>query len=319
MTAPPAISVLLTTHNPHLGRLTRTLQGLSEQSLPPERWELVIVDNASDPPLQNTGLGFDSFSNCNLVQEPRLGVAFGRRAAILNSRAPIIVFVDDDTVLDPEYLERTFQIFGRFPRLGVGGGKGVAEFEAGPPESWVTEFFPLLAIRDFGENEVVYKKSDPLVYPQFGPICAGMIGRRDAMILWAHESEAGSIGRRGAELGNGEDLDIVMHLFRAGWEVGYFPQLVFTHLIPPKRVTRKYLAELEYGTSKSCIKLYSLHKLAEQAPIPQWTVSLRKWRAYFRHRAWAGPAEYVRWKRICGIFDGRVELGMAEKVSSEHK
>ena len=100
----------------------------------------MIVDNASAPPLEIPRSGWDSFSDCNLVQEPRLGVAFGRRAqqykiAIFeNSRAPIIVFVDDDTVLDPEYLNTTFKetlryyeiatehalkIFGRFPRLGV--------------------------------------------------------------------------------------------------------------------------------------------------------------------------------------------------------
>jgi glycosyltransferase involved in cell wall biosynthesis len=321
MTASPAISVLMTTHNPHPGRLGRTLQGLFEQTLPPERWELVIVDNASDPPVQASALGLDRLSSCNLIQETRLGIAFGRQAAILNSRAPLIVFVDDDTVLDPTYLEHTLKIFDRFPRLGVGGGKGVPEFEAGPPESWVAEFFPILAIRDFGDNEVVYKKSDPLVYPEFGPIGAGMVARRDAMILWteAFAADPGLVGRKGTELTNADDLDIVIQLFRAGWEVGYFPKLVFTHLIPATRVTKEYLGRLEYGTAKSCIKLYSRHDLAKLAPVAQWTVSLRKWRAYFRHRAWAGSAEYVRWKRICGIFDGRVELGMEKKASGGHQ
>jgi glycosyltransferase involved in cell wall biosynthesis len=314
----PAISVLITAHNPHPGRFQRTLRGLLDQSLPAAEWELLIVDNASNPPLQASTLGLDRFSNCNLIQEMRLGVAFGRLAAILHARAPLIVFVDDDTILDPAYLEHTLKIFDRFQRLGVGGGKGVPEFEAGAPDAWVDEFFPILAIRDFGDNEVIYKWPGHFVYPKFGPITAGMIARREAIILWANAfaADRALLGRKGDELSSGEDLDIVIQVFSAGWEVGYFPQLIFTHLIPATRVTKEYLARLEYGTAKSCVKLNSLHGLPNGAPVPRWTVSLRKWRAYIRHRAWAGPAEYCRWKRICGIFDGRAELS-SEKASSE--
>ena len=46
----PAVSVLISTHSPHEGRLKRTLQGLRAQTIPLGRWELVLVDNATPDP-----------------------------------------------------------------------------------------------------------------------------------------------------------------------------------------------------------------------------------------------------------------------------
>ncbi|MGE5748492.1 MAG: glycosyltransferase family 2 protein, partial [Gemmatimonas sp.] len=42
------ISVIVCTHNPRKGYLSRTLGSLREQTLPHDGWDLVIVDNASD-------------------------------------------------------------------------------------------------------------------------------------------------------------------------------------------------------------------------------------------------------------------------------
>ena len=47
----PELSVILCTHNPRAAFLAETLAGLRAQTLPPERWELLVVDNASNQPL----------------------------------------------------------------------------------------------------------------------------------------------------------------------------------------------------------------------------------------------------------------------------
>src|SRR5262245_65720307 len=115
------ISVLISTHNPNMDRLERTLKGIAEQTLNSEYWELVIVDNASTTPLSVDGLAWTRGAR-RVIREERLGLAYGRLAGIRNSTGALLVFVDDDNVLTPGYLENATKIFSRVKALGVAGG-----------------------------------------------------------------------------------------------------------------------------------------------------------------------------------------------------
>jgi glycosyltransferase involved in cell wall biosynthesis len=44
------LTVLLCSHNPRRDYLQRTLNSLRAQTPPEEEWELLLVDNASNPP-----------------------------------------------------------------------------------------------------------------------------------------------------------------------------------------------------------------------------------------------------------------------------
>ena len=46
------ISVIICAHNPRPDSLRRVLDSLAAQTLSKERWELLIVDNASEDPLR---------------------------------------------------------------------------------------------------------------------------------------------------------------------------------------------------------------------------------------------------------------------------
>ncbi len=177
----PEISVIISTHNPHRGRLQRTIQGLCAQDLPDGRWELIVVDNRSSPPLVRDDLEKECSANISLVREERLGLIFGRLAGIRTSRGPILVFVDDDNILAPDYLTSAVSIFRRLPRLGLSGGKSNPEWERNAPEPWVKESFGNLALRDLGPEELIAEMSDPPSYPKCAPIGAGMIARRAAI------------------------------------------------------------------------------------------------------------------------------------------
>ena len=49
--AKPAVSVVISTHNPRMDFLARVIEALKQQTLPREQWELLIVDNGSTQPL----------------------------------------------------------------------------------------------------------------------------------------------------------------------------------------------------------------------------------------------------------------------------
>jgi glycosyltransferase involved in cell wall biosynthesis len=307
----PDVSIIISTHKPDRGRLARTLAGLAAQALPATQWELVLVDNASDAALTMADVASSSRAETRLIREDRLGLTFGRLAGIGASRGEILVFVDDDNVLATDYLQNALSIFRRLPRLGLGGGKSVPEWEAGAPPAWVSESYDRLALRDRGAGEEIAALTDPPAYPDCAPIGAGMIARRAALAGWvdACAADGAPSGRRGRELTSGEDCDIVMFALRAGWQVGYFPELMLTHLIPAARVTRDYLARLSHGISKSWVQVLARHGIFPWRPISRGTVPLRAARAYLRERAWTGPGEYVRWRAACGQFAGQAIIG----------
>lgn len=307
------VSVIVPTHNPHAGRLARTLDALAAQTLPAPFWEIILVDNASSPPVSLLPSSPQLVST-RLAREPNPGLTSARRRALLEARGEFVVFVDDDNVLSPDYLKRTLAHFDTNPQLGAGGGKSLPEFEQPPASWWQPEFDGLIACRDLGSTpQLASDRRDPAngrrLYPHCAPLGAGMALRRTAAQVWLDDPQHGLMtDRRGTELASGGDNDISLTLLRAGWQVAYFPDLVLTHLIPAARVQRDYLARLNRAIAKSWIHVLHRHDANPWPPIAPSTVPLRQLKAWFAYRAWTGPAHYIRWQGACGHFEARASL-----------
>lgn len=312
MTPTPDLSVILPTHNPDPDRLARTLAGLRAQTLPAPYWELVVVDNASSPPVDVAFVSAHGPADFNLVREPRPGLTAARLAGFAAARAPLLALVDDDNFLAPDYLARAIEHMTLHPELGACGGPSRPEFAGPPPPPWAKEFFPLLALRDLGDAPIIEAPptapaSKPLRYPACSPIGAGMVLRRAALATWLNRDNLHAVltDRRGDELTSGGDNDIVFTLLRDGWSVGYFPDLALTHLIPEARLQPAYLARLNRGIQRSWMQVLRLHDANPWAPVPRWSVPLRQAKSWLTRRAWSGPAARIRWQGDCGHFEGR--------------
>jgi glycosyltransferase involved in cell wall biosynthesis len=308
----PEISVIVPTHNPDPDRLRRTLGGLKAQTLPAAQSETIIVDNASDVPVSAEAFASVAPPGLGVVLEPRLGLTAARQRGIVESRARLLVFVDDDNILARDYLENVIRLFALHPGVGALGGKSLPEFER-KPEAWQEEFFPLLALRDLGNEPHISSGLRPQgarqnEYPvNAAPIGAGMAIRREAALKWIEAGRGGEIiDRRGGELSSGGDNDIVLAAMEQGWEVAYFPELSLTHLIPAGRLDVRYLARLNRGIQKSWMQVLTKHGANPWPPIAAASAPLRKWKAWFTYRAWLGSAARIRWLGACGHFEGRV-------------
>lgn len=313
---PITVTVVVPSHNPDLGRLRETLLGLKLQSLAPELWEVLLVDNASSAFPHESDYAASAPPGLRVIREPRLGLTSARLAGIRASRGSAIVFVDDDNVLASNYIEEVARIFAKEPRIGAAGGKSVPVFEI-PPEAWHEEFLPLLALRDLGDSEQVADNFRPdgstkNQYPSCAPIGAGMALRREAALVWAesieHDPRRFGFDRSGAALVSGGDNDIVMALLEAGWSVGYFPSLSLRHLIPGARLELGYLARLNRAIQRSWVQVLAVHQANPWPPIPRWTVPLRNGKAFVKLRAWASPQNRVRWHGACGRNEGRASI-----------
>ncbi len=303
----PRLTAILCTHRPNADRLRRALEGLARQSLAREDWELVLVDNASPEPFA-IAPEIRRAIQARLVVEPVLGLSSARTAGMGVAQGSLIVFVDDDNVLDAGYLAQVVRIFAEHTTLGAIGGVSTPEFEKAPA-AWQSEFFGLLALRDLGPEPRISREtrapgSGVDGYPSFAPIGAGLSLRREAAEGWV----TSATGRRGQDLTSGEDNDLVLFILERGWTVGYFPELRLTHLIPAGRLDPGYLARLNRAIQKSWVHVLDCHGVCPWPRLTPLGAALRGGRAWLTYRVWSSPAARVRWQGACGHFAGRVGI-----------
>lgn len=301
------VSIILCTYRPDAGYLQRVLDSIHGQSLATGACELIVVDSASPDAVAGLpGLRWPSATR--IIRAPAPGLALARTIGFSASRAPLIAFVDDDTVLAPDYLTSGIALLELHPSVAAISGRIRPEFEVPPPE-WVTDFNALLAIRDFGSDTLISDPNTRDVYPQFAPVGVN-ICRREFFEQYVHACESDSthldFGRKGTSLASGEDNDFIMSVLRSGAQVAYCPTMWVTHLLPARRLETKYLGRLNRASSRTWEQVLWLNGFTDRPRIANWTVPVRQYRAWWRCRTWRGPREWIRWQGACGHFEGRV-------------
>lgn len=261
------LSVVICTHNPSKARLYRVLEALANQSLIKSRWELVVVDNCSKPPV-SSWLLFDNAlgGNSRITAESELGLTPARLAGIKATSGPIIVFVDDDNVLDGDYLSTAVNMFEDEPHVGVAGGIIEGEFET-QPHGWAEPYLHLLGVRNFGERPM-----RALVYNLVGPwepIGAGMVIRRPVVERYLEIAEdplRRRLDRVGQGVGSCGDTDMARCATDLGCFMAYEPRLHITHVIPAARLRFGYFLRLCRNLKRSGILLDRM-RTGKPAPI----------------------------------------------------
>lgn len=287
----PELTVAVCTHNPRPDFLARTLAALRAQTLPPERWELLLVDNASTPPLAGRW-SLAWHPGARHIREAELGVAAARIRAMREARTGLLLFVDDDNLLAPDYAARALARAGAECSLGCFGGQLVPEFET-PPAEWTRRWWTYLAIRPLTADQ----RATGLRHYDACPPTAGMIVRRAVwqryLELCARDPRHLRLGVWGRRRVGGEDLDLALCAFDLGLGLGRFADLILTHLIPAARLTEDYLARLVEGIAFSDVVLAGLRPVAGAgAPRLGRLAELREWM-----RAWRLPAREGRFYR----------------------
>lgn len=297
------ISVIIPTYNPNTGRLLTVLDGLRQQTIAPDLWELIIVDNNSVASFEDK-IDLSWHRNAKIVTEHVQGLTYARMKGFLETKGDIVILVDDDNLLDENYLKETLNIFDINPSLGTIGGKSLPIFEKEQPE-WLSDFHFCLALRDFGND--IRIESWQNKYPDYAPIGAGMAIRKVALKSYIDKITSGKTvitDRKGSSLSSGGDNDIVLEIIKSGWETGYFPSLVLRHIIPNERLDSEYLGKLAKALNKSWVSLLGAHNISPWPKIPGWSVPFRKIKAWFIYAAWKDSRNYIKWKGACGTFEG---------------
>ncbi len=251
-----ALSVVLCTHNPRKDFLRRTLEALRSQSYPTSNWELLLIDNvSSEPPASSSDLAWHP--SARMVREGELGLTSARLRGIAEVRGDVIVWVDDDNLLAPDYLAQAAALATDWPQLGVWGcGHFEPEWET-PPDPELAPFLAYLAV----SKAVSDRWTNRLFDYEATPAGAGLCVRKPIADTYARmvrtDPKRKLLGRTGGGLGACEDFDLAFCAIDAGLGTGVFTRLRLTHLMPSGRVQPEYLQRLVEGHSFSSTLIHA--------------------------------------------------------------
>jgi glycosyltransferase involved in cell wall biosynthesis len=134
----PFLSVIIPAHNG--GKvITRTLDALSRSDLSRDRWELIVVDDASTDDTATIAARHAEAVIC-LPGKPH-GPAYARNRGFEAARGEVLVFVDADVCVHSDVLRRFVELFEANPDIGAIFGS----YDNAPPApSLVSQYRNLL-------------------------------------------------------------------------------------------------------------------------------------------------------------------------------
>jgi len=270
------LSVIICTHNPREEFLRRTLASLRGQTLPLEKWELLLIDNASTVPLAGrVDLAWQPQSRH--LPEPKLGKLNAWLLGMRAARAEVLLFVDDDNVLAPDYLEQALAVSERWPFIGAWGGSVIPEYEVPLPD-WVGEEVWRLTVVDVKEDIWSNLREGYTTIPCGAGLCVRRSVAQKYLERCAQNPVSAKLDRAGKGLAGYGDIDLAHCAMDLGLGTGKTTQLRLTHLIPAGRLTFDYFVRHAESDAASMMLFRASRGLPIQKPKPlSWLGQVRWW------------------------------------------
>jgi glycosyltransferase involved in cell wall biosynthesis len=116
--------------------LRKALASLREQTLPPDRFEVLVVDNGStDDTRMEIESASEQSANIRYLFDSRPGLHVGRHRGLKEAAGDVLVFADDDIRPTPNWLAAIAENFAD-PTIAMVGGNNYPDFLA-PTPAWL--------------------------------------------------------------------------------------------------------------------------------------------------------------------------------------
>lgn len=270
--------------------LDQTLATLRELRLPPGvRWELLVVNNNCTDDTDAVIARHASHLPLRRLFEPKQGHSNARNCALDAARGDLILWTDDDVLVEPDWLSAYVAAAERWPEAVFFGGWIEPWYEV-PPPAWLKRavranyFHGLLLIRDLGDVERPLTQGAEI----FG---ANMAFRR---AVFADRRFDPQLGRQGSVSLLGDETAFIDRLLQQGERGVWVPAAKVRHYVPAERMTLRYLDDYYRGVGRTRVRLDGCPagRLLRGAPLwlhrSYWQTRFRGlWQRLLRRPLWA--------------------------------
>jgi GT2 family glycosyltransferase len=239
--AAPVACVIICSYN-RAKLLERALRSLVRQTLPQDRFELIVVDDGSSDETAAVceSLRRDGLPRLKYVRTGHGGVASARNAGVRSTAAEQILFTDDDCVAAPDWVEQMIAAVGRHPVIG--GAVATSRDNFCRLCHNIAQFYGFMPSR----------KPGPVDF-----IAGANMGFRRAVIE--------EVGGFEEERSNAEDMEFILRARRKGYRPCFAPAAVVTHL--PGRVTLRQIIRYAAVHAEWTILLRQKHRRILRTPF----------------------------------------------------
>ena len=210
-------------------------------------YEIVLVNNNSTDGTEAECRRFQAdhpdvaFRYC---LESQQGLSYARTRGIQESQGEVLVYVDDDALVNPEYLQTYADFFRQHPEAMAAGGPILPQYDGCEEPLWMSHYTRQLVTGklDLGSREREFPNG---AFPGGGN-AAYRKEVFDQVGLFNVE-----LGRKGNSLIGAEEKDLFDKMTSRGIRFYYLPTAILYHLIPPKKLTDDYFNRLTYSIGVS--------------------------------------------------------------------
>lgn len=239
------LSIVVCTYNRDK-YLYGALKCIAENGFPADAYEIILVNNMStdntEAECQRFGHDYPNVDFRYFV-ETNQGLSYARNRGIEESRGETLLFLDDDSYIQQDYLKNLQRQLNDHPEADAFGGKIDPIFESGEAPKWLSKWnYSWVSAIDMGDRVCQFEG-------KAFPIGANM-GIRKAMLekIGVFNTQ---LGRSKKNLMGGEEKDLFERIQQQGGLIYYFPDVIVNHVIPPTRTTKDYVKRLGEGVGRS--------------------------------------------------------------------
>ena len=271
----PFVSIILCTNGlrPQLRQCLERLTAQSQQYL---NSEIIVVLNGSDDATLTQDI---SRFPVRLLNEPRRGVCIARNHAISRAKGDILIFVDDDVLICPHWLEEIVKGFADSNVCCVTGRvipAGLLSLTVERSDRYYTSQRALSTwtLDASNPNWYQYILGEPV---GFGCNMAFRKAFLQNYSLFPPDLGAGSL------IGGGDEFYMYVQVLKHGFRIRHNPAAAVTHFFDDNIQNQKTrTAQLYAGSVAFALKLFFEERALRLATV-RWLLSALKRRA---HRIW---------------------------------
>ena len=239
------LSIIICTYNraKYIGPL---LDSISKNDYPTSDYEIILVDNNCTDNTRGVCEQFVATHpeiRLRYVVETEQGLSAARNKGIKEAKGEVIIYVDDDALVDTDYIRIYAEHFAAHPETMAAGGPIEPLYETKEP-SWMSPYTKALltAWMNYGDKVREYPNGR---YPGGGNAAYRKVVF-DKVGLFNTE-----LGRKGTALLASEEKDIFDKMKALGMLVLYLPTPVLHHIIPQTKLEEDYFNRLTLQIGRS--------------------------------------------------------------------